>query len=172
MGSTGVNRVVIAVRDLEKSVSLYSNMLGVSFEDASRTGEQFGITVAISWQAGVELCAPIPGQDSMVSQFLDEKGEGLMGVVFETDDLEAAKAQAETAGVAAIIPIDFSQEENRLKFFDAFGYPVDLGADGSLPTGNQPLIYMNNDFHLGSNLGSGGDFTPVNSPTDGGSVKG
>jgi len=68
--------------------------------------------------------------------------------------------------------IDFSQEANRLKFFDAFGYPVDLGEDGSLPTGNQPLIYMNNDFHLGTNLGSGGDFTPQNTPTDGGFVRG
>jgi len=68
--------------------------------------------------------------------------------------------------------IDFSQEANRLKFFDAFNYPVDLGEDGSLPTGNQPLIYLNNDFHLGTNLGSGGDFTPQNTPSDGGSVKG
>ena len=63
--------------------------------------------------------------------------------------------------------IDFSQESNRLKFFDAFGYPVDLGADGSTPTGNQPLIYINKDFHLGTNLGSGGDFTPQNTPTAG-----
>jgi hypothetical protein len=68
--------------------------------------------------------------------------------------------------------IDFSQEANRLKFFDAFNYPVDLGADGSVPTGNQPLIYMNNDIHLGTNLGSGGDFTPINSPTAGSDVKG
>lgn len=68
--------------------------------------------------------------------------------------------------------IDFSQEANRLKFFDALGYPVDLGADGSLPTGNQPLIYMNKDFHLGTNYGSGGNFTPVGTPTDGGYVKG
>lgn len=68
--------------------------------------------------------------------------------------------------------IDFSQEANRLKFFDAFGYPVDVGEDGSKPTGNQPLVYMNNDFHLGTNLGSGGDFTPANGPSDGGHVKG
>lgn len=68
--------------------------------------------------------------------------------------------------------IDFSQEANRLKFFDAFGYPVDVGADGSLPTGNVPLIYMNKGFHQGTNLGSGGDFTPQNTPTDGGFVKG
>jgi len=67
--------------------------------------------------------------------------------------------------------IDFSVESNRLKFFDAFGYPVDLGSDGSTPTGNQPLVYMNKGFHLGTNLGSGGNFTPNNSPTDGGYVR-
>ncbi|MEL7966393.1 LamG-like jellyroll fold domain-containing protein [Vreelandella neptunia] len=68
--------------------------------------------------------------------------------------------------------IDFTQEANRMKFFDAFGYPVDVGEDGSKPTGNQPLIYMNNDFHLGVNQGSGGDFTSVNSPAPGPDVKG
>jgi hypothetical protein len=68
--------------------------------------------------------------------------------------------------------IDFSQEANRLKFFDAFNNPVDLGADGSTPTGSQPLIYMNEGFHLGTNLGSGGNFTPQNTPTDGGYVNG
>ena len=68
--------------------------------------------------------------------------------------------------------IDFSQEANRLKFFDAFNNPVDLGEDGSTPTGSQPLIYMNEGFHLGTNLGSGGNFTPQNTPTDGGYVNG
>ena len=68
--------------------------------------------------------------------------------------------------------IDFSQEANRLKFFDAFNNPVDVGADGSVPTGSQPLIYMNEGFHLGTNLGSGGNFTPQNTPTDGGYVNG
>lgn len=68
--------------------------------------------------------------------------------------------------------IDFSQEANRLKFFDAFNNPVDLGEDGSTPTGSQPLIYLNEGFHLGTNLGSGGNFTPSGTPTDGGYVNG
>lgn len=68
--------------------------------------------------------------------------------------------------------IDFSQEANRLKFFDSMGYPVDIGADGSLPTESSPLVYMNKDFILGTNSGTGGDFTIVGSPTDGGHVKG
>ena len=68
--------------------------------------------------------------------------------------------------------IDFSSEANRLKFFDAFGYPVDLGSDGSTPTGSQPLIYINKGFHSGTNSGSGGNFTAQGTPTDGGYVKG
>ena len=63
--------------------------------------------------------------------------------------------------------IDFSQEATRLKFFDGLGYPVDLGEDGSIPTGNQPLIYMNNNFHLGTNSGGGGNFSPDNAPPAG-----
>ena len=68
--------------------------------------------------------------------------------------------------------IDFSSEANRLKFFDAFGFPVDLGSDGSTPTGTQPLIYINKGFHSGTNSGSGGNFTAQGTPTDGGYVKG
>ena len=63
--------------------------------------------------------------------------------------------------------IDFSQEANRLKFFDAFNYPVDLGEDGSNPTGNQPVIYINNNFETGVNSGSGGNFVPQGALTAG-----
>jgi len=68
---------------------------------------------------------------------------------------------------------DFSDESNRLKFFDAFGYPVDLGSDGSNPSGTAPLMYLYKDVHLGADSsGNGNNFTPVNTPTDGGHVKG
>jgi hypothetical protein len=67
---------------------------------------------------------------------------------------------------------DFSVEANRRKFFDALGYPVDLGSDGSNPSGDQPHVYLNAGFHNGTNLGAGGNFTPSNTPTDGGYVKG
>jgi catechol 2,3-dioxygenase-like lactoylglutathione lyase family enzyme len=111
MGCKGVNRVVIAVRDIEKGISLYSNLLGTTFEDISWTGNLFGISVAISWEAGIELCAPLPNRDSVVSQFLEQNGEGVMSVVFHVQEIEEAKAQAEGAGIPAIIPINFSQEE-------------------------------------------------------------
>lgn len=67
--------------------------------------------------------------------------------------------------------IDFSQESNRLKFRDAFGNPVDLGSDGSKPTGTAPAIYMRFDpSNFGKNSGTGGDFTVTGTISDGGQI--
>jgi hypothetical protein len=64
--------------------------------------------------------------------------------------------------------LDLSDADNREKFIDvdAVG-PVSLGSDGSTPTGTQPLIYLQfaTSSALGTNSGSGGDFTVNGSPT-------
>ncbi len=59
------------------------------------------------------------------------------------------------------------------KFFNSgTSKPVDLGADGSTPTGTQPLIYLRNAFGtFQTNLGSGGNFTVTGTLIDGGSDK-
>lgn len=41
--------------------------------------------------------------------------------------------------------IDLSSATNRQKFYSSSGYPVDLGSDGSNPTGSQPTIYFSGD---------------------------
>ena len=61
--------------------------------------------------------------------------------------------------------LDISVEANRRKFNDgsggsAGGKPVDIGSDGSTPTGNAAIIYMNGDgVSAGTNAGTGGNFT-------------
>jgi len=56
--------------------------------------------------------------------------------------------------------VDLSVQANREKFIDGSGNAVDLGSDGSTPTGEQPELYWRgniaNDL---KNEGSGGDFT-------------
>lgn len=54
--------------------------------------------------------------------------------------------------------LDLSVAANRRKFISADGRPVRLGDDGSLPTGNQPIVYMP-DGNPEDNRGSGGNFT-------------
>lgn len=113
MGLRGVNRVMIAVRDLAAAKQRYANLLGATFEDAHWTGEPFGIAVSISWDAGIELCAPLPGceQTSAVSPYLEKHGEGVMSVFFGVDDVDAAQARATEAGIGSIHALDFTQQE-------------------------------------------------------------
>jgi len=113
MKPRGINRIVLAVRDIEDAKALYSTMLGATFYDASWTGEPFGINVAISWDAGIELCAPRPGRerDSIVSRFLDEHGDGILKIVFDVQDADTAKAQAEKCGLHGMHSVDYSQAD-------------------------------------------------------------
>ena len=56
--------------------------------------------------------------------------------------------------------IDFTVEANRRKFVSAGGKPVDMGADGSGPTGSVPLVFLSGataSWH--TNKGDGGGMT-------------
>ena len=56
--------------------------------------------------------------------------------------------------------LDFSVEANRRKFISALGKPVDLGADGSTPTGVAPAIFFTgNAAAFVANKGTGGAAT-------------
>jgi hypothetical protein len=65
--------------------------------------------------------------------------------------------------------LDFTNSANRRKFITAGLRPVDLGANGSTPTGTQPIVFFKgssgvpSDF--GTNLGSGGSFTTTGTLT-------
>ena len=73
--------------------------------------------------------------------------------------------------------LDLSNSANRDKFYLA-GKPVDLGADGSTPTGTAPLVFFHLDdgeaaANFATNRGTGGDYsitgtlaTASTSPTD------
>lgn len=113
MGLRGVNRVMIAVHDIEQAKQQYSDLLGATFVDADWTGEPFGIKVSIAWDAGIELCAPMPGRekDSAVSPFLAHRGEGIMNVFFGVDDGDAANARASALGYGCVNALDYTQEE-------------------------------------------------------------
>jgi len=113
MAINGINRVIVAVRDLEKAKTLYADLLGATFSDASWTGEPFGIEVAISWNAGIELCAPAPGRerDCVLTPLLEQQGEGIINVVFNVDDADESLKGVEAVGVQTINTVDYSQEE-------------------------------------------------------------
>lgn len=62
--------------------------------------------------------------------------------------------------------IDLSDAGNRAKFYSAGGAPVDLGSDGSTPTGTAPIIFMKgNAAGFNVNSGTGGNFTTTGTLT-------
>lgn len=109
MKPKGVNRVVIAVKDLDKAVETYSKLLGGTFQDVSAGADSYGIRVFINWEAGVELCSPLPGRNSYVEQIINKRGEGMMGVVFCVDDVDQAHDRAKELGIGVVALIEYDQ---------------------------------------------------------------
>ena len=111
MEPKGVNRVTIAVKDLQRGIDLYSGLLGATFHGASPDAESYGVQVAMSWDAGIELVSPLPGRDGFVEKFIEKHGEGVLGVVFAVDNVDEARNRAEKMGIRIWSAIDYSQEE-------------------------------------------------------------
>jgi catechol 2,3-dioxygenase-like lactoylglutathione lyase family enzyme len=113
MAVKGVNRIILAVHDLEASKAFYRKLLGAEFHEANWTGEAFGIQVAISWNAGIELCAPMPGReaDCFLAPMLKSRGEGILNVVFDFDDVDEPYARAKAMSIATVNAVDYTQSE-------------------------------------------------------------
>jgi methylmalonyl-CoA/ethylmalonyl-CoA epimerase len=108
----GVNRVVMAVRDIEAGRAFYERLLGCTFHHGNdEEAAQFGVRMLFSWDGGVELVAPIEGADSYIEAIIEEKGEGLIGVVWAVADADASKAAAQELGVGSFFTLDYSQEQ-------------------------------------------------------------
>lgn len=114
-GSTqrGVNRVVIGVWDFEAGKAFYERLLDAHFEKENDDGEaaQFGVRVAMAWDAGVELVSPLPGVESAMRTSLEQNGEGIQGVVFAVPDADRSLAAAEAEGLSAYYSLDYTQEQ-------------------------------------------------------------
>jgi hypothetical protein len=70
--------------------------------------------------------------------------------------------------------LDLASGSNVEKFI-LDGAPVDLGADGSTPTGSQPIVYLSRrtgdaETAFATNRGFGGNFTINGTLTDGGAI--
>lgn len=108
----GVNRVVMAVHDLDAGRAFYEKLLGCTFHPGNdEEAASFGVRMAFSWDAGIELVAPIPGKDSYVEGILAERGEGIIGVVWAVADADASRDAGAELGVTTFHTLDYSQEQ-------------------------------------------------------------
>ena len=112
MRQRGVNRVVMAVRDLQAGREFYERLLGCEFHPGNdEEAAAFGVKILFSFDAGIELVAPIEGKGSHIEKILDERGEGIVGVVWAVADADASKSAAQELGVSTYYTLDYSQSQ-------------------------------------------------------------
>lgn len=138
----GVNRVVMAVHDLEAGRAFYERLLGCTFHHGNdEEAASFGVEMLFSWDGGIELVAPIAGMDSYVESILAQRGEGIIGVVWAVADADAAKAASAELGVTTFHTLDYSQDEIDANLQGRFRrYYEHFMAGPTTPLGNASVL--------------------------------
>jgi methylmalonyl-CoA/ethylmalonyl-CoA epimerase len=84
-----INHIGIAVKDLDHSMGVFTNIFGV--EDFHRESvEKQKVNVA-SFKVGdvlIELTSPMD-ETSPIAKFIEKKGEGIHHIAFESDDVQS-----------------------------------------------------------------------------------
>lgn len=101
MNVLGLDRVVVATRDLEGTAGQFTDLLGLSFSDTVHPTTETGagpqaLRMVLS-AAGVELISP--EEENEVSRFIEAHGPGLYALSLRVADLDAATAELATKGV-------------------------------------------------------------------------
>lgn len=98
----GLDHVAIVVRDLEESIRLWRDALGLELTQVEEVPEQQVRTAIFGQGMGrVELISPTTA-DSGVARFLASRGEGLHHVCIEVEDIESAMDSLRRAGAPLI----------------------------------------------------------------------
>ena len=98
----GLDHVAIAVKDLDKAISIYRDALGLELAEIEEVPEQHVRTAIFGHGMGrVELICPTDA-DNGVARFLEKRGEGLHHVCIEVEDIDAALAALKARGAPLI----------------------------------------------------------------------
>ncbi len=94
-----VDRVAIAVRDLDKARDFFENVFGAHFEPQEDIKDMsFRYRPFTVGGFKMELLCPYDSS-SVIARFLENRGEGVHHISFEVDDLDEAIAELKSKGV-------------------------------------------------------------------------
>ena len=94
-----IDRVVIAVKDLDKAMEFFSSLLGTRFGEV-REGDELKVRLAYC-DLGLELMEST-AEGSMVDKFIRKRGEGILMLVFKVADIEEAKRFFQEKGLQPV----------------------------------------------------------------------
>jgi methylmalonyl-CoA epimerase len=80
-----IDRIAIAVKDLDKAADFFSDLLGIEF-DIVGSSQELGMRGGYS-ACGLELIEPTH-PDSIVGRFLQQRGEGMWALVLKVKNMD------------------------------------------------------------------------------------
>ncbi len=97
-----IDHIGIAVRDLKKAASLYSDAFGLNVSKEIDAPER-KLRIAFTEISGTKLEFLMPtDNDSVVAKFIDRRGEGIHHICFEVDDIDRAVSELKSKGVEVV----------------------------------------------------------------------
>ncbi len=120
-----IERVVIAVRELETGMEFFGFLLDTTFRKLPEL-KGMGVRAAVS-PSGIELLAPTT-PDSEVGKFIARQGEGVFMVSFRAHDLESARTELASRGLKPFYEVEPVEGMKEVQFHprDTFGVLVQL----------------------------------------------
>jgi len=119
-----LDRVLVAVKDLDAASKFFSDVLGLAF-DGVHADESQDVKYTRTPQ-GFELIQST-SPDGPVAKFIDKRGEGLYGVIFKPSDMKAAIKEMEEKGLKLVAnPVTGGLEEAYFHPKDSHGVMIVL----------------------------------------------
>lgn len=119
-----IARVMVKVTDLDCAVEFAEKVLGARFLFVApyNPNSKSGLRSAICVEPGLELMQVVgedgdiamfdqPESGRAVFEFLRDAPVGIVGAVYDMEDVEAARAEAEARGIDVIFKYDFTPEQ-------------------------------------------------------------
>ncbi len=120
----GLDRVVIAAEDMDKTVNFFKDLLEIDFDIVGASDE---LLIRGSYSAsGLEVIES-HGDGSFLDAYLEAKGEGVMGIVFKVKDIDAKVKEFEEKGLVKTMELN-SGNMREVGFFsdELFGVQIIL----------------------------------------------
>jgi methylmalonyl-CoA epimerase len=97
-----IRHVAIVVRDLDRALAFYRDVLGLEVSDRRQVPEEkVEIAFLSAGQAEIELLQPLT-EEGGVARFLERRGEGLHHICLALDDIDTAMGQLDAAGARVL----------------------------------------------------------------------
>ncbi len=120
-----IDHIHIYVKELDKAITFFSDILGTKFSDIIVDDKVFHIRSALD-RLGLELVESIT-PDGAVARTIEKRGEGLAAISLKVPDLEEAVKELQAKGLKPISTIALGKiKEVQFHPKDACGVMIEL----------------------------------------------